>query len=246
MQPGQVIRPQSTDDPQPAPAGPQPDRPEEEPEENPQPAPTPGPGSEPAAAEQPQSAPAIAAEAAHGDLSEPPAPEQPDTGWQFRPSTRGAQQSLPADITWTASEFISHEKNAGWYGALIVVGAVVAAGDYVLTKDWLSAGVIAFATVAFAALSARKPRTQQYALTHQGLQIGNKAYFFQDFKNFSITEEGAIASVVFMPLKRFMPPLTIYLTPDMEDQVVGFLSQVLPFEQHRADAVDSLMRRIRF
>ncbi len=55
-------------------------------------------------------------------------------------------------------------------------------------------------------------------MNRSGLQIGVKSYGFQDFKTFSIAEEGAIVSIVFMPLKRFMPPLTIYVAPDMEDK----------------------------
>jgi hypothetical protein len=49
-----------------------------------------------------------------------------------------------------------------------------------------------------------------------------------------------------MPLKRFMPPLTVYLAPEMEEQIVDFLAQLLPFERHRQDAVDGLLKRIRF
>ncbi len=71
-------------------------------------------------------------------------------------------------------------------------------------------------------------------------------YALQGFKSFSITEDGAIASIIFMPLKRFMPALTIYMAPDVEDKVVNYLSDVLPMERHRQDAVDSLLKRIRF
>ncbi len=58
--------------------------------------------------------------------------------------------------------------------------------------------------------------------------------------------EGAFSSVVFMPLKRFAPPRTIYYAPEDEDRIVGLLVNRLPLEEHRADAVDGLMRRIRF
>ncbi len=229
MKPGNVVTPHSADDPQqPAsPGAPVPDRPEE----GNDPVPNPIPDPEPSANDSAQ--------------TKPPTPA---TGWHFTGSNNVSQPqtALPDDITWTASEYIAHEKGASWYGLLVVGGFAAAALDYWLTKDVVSTGVIVFAAIVFAIISAKKPRTQHYALTTQGLQIGNKIYYFQDFKNFSITEEGAIASIIFMPMKRFMPSLTIYVAPDMEEQVINFLSAILPVEQHRADAVDSLMRRIHF
>jgi hypothetical protein len=103
-----------------------------------------------------------------------------------------------------------------------------------------------FAVLTLGIYAARKPRVQQYTLTPQGLNVGPKNYTFENFKSFAVAEEGAIASIVFMPLKRFMPPLTIYVAPDMEEQVISYLSALLPFEQHKQDAVDSLLKRIRF
>ena len=119
-------------------------------------------------------------------------------------------------------------------------------GLYLITKDKISAGIALFVALIFGVFAARKPRVQQYVLNAHGIIIGTKHYIFQNFKSFSITDDGATASVVFMPLKRFMPALTIYVVPDMEEQVIDFLSGLLPFEQHRQDAVDSFLKRIRF
>src|SRR5437870_2945293 len=41
-------------------------------------------------------------------------------------------------ITWTASEFVAHEKSAGWYLALTVVALVIAGVIYLLTRDIIS------------------------------------------------------------------------------------------------------------
>jgi hypothetical protein len=169
-------------------------------------------------------------------------------GWQAQPEFQASmsQPSLDGVITWTASEFISNEKGTGWYAILFAGSAALAALVYFITKDKISTGVVVLAALAFANFAGHKPRTQQYGVSRDGIQIGTKVYGFQDFKAFSIIEEGAIASIVFMPLKRFMPPLTVYVAPEMEDQVVDYLGAFLPFEQRRADAIDSLMRRIRF
>lgn len=226
QQPGQVIVPHDAGEPKPPGDGaPQPER-----QPEPEPAPTPAPAPEPAAPAgwQPEAAPA--------------------GQWQFREEESASPPSQPLtdEIRWTASEFIAHEKGVGWYGLLALAGLAAAALDYLITRDLFSTAVILFAAAAFGVFAARKPRTQEYGLSRQGIQVGLKSYDFQDFKTFSVTEEGAIASIIFMPLKRFMPPLTLYVAPDMEDQVVDYLSAFLPFEQHKADAVDSLLRRIRF
>jgi hypothetical protein len=171
--------------------------------------------------------------------------------WTFRqeddPTTTAQRdEPLPEGLTWTASEFVAHDKSTRWYGALFLGGGVAAVLIYFLTKDKITTGIIIFALLVFGIFAARKPRSAQYALSAQGLQIGNKTYYLHDFKTFSIVDEGSAASIVFMPLKRFMPPLTIYVTADIEDKVVDFLSAYLPLSEHRADAVDSLLRRIRF
>ena len=229
MQPGQVFTPRGSNEPPvPSDGAPNPDRrPTGPPEPTPPPAPTPEP-----------TAPAAAA---------PPAP-QPQEGWQFRSEAAAAPAPQPeqSGISWTASEFINHEKGVGWYGLLLIGSVLLAALVYLVTHDKVSTSVVVLAALVLAVFAAHKPRTQQYGLSQRGLQVGVRLYGFQDFKTFSIIEEGAIASIVFMPLKRFMPPLTIYVAPDMEERVVNFLSAYLPFEQRRADAFDSLLRRIRF
>jgi hypothetical protein len=189
--------------------------------------------------------------------SPPPTPEpdepaqaaEPAVTWQFSGSGDAGTApgpALPDEITWTASEYIAHEKSPGWFGLLALGAVLVAAAVYFLTKDKITTGIVIFAAICLGIFSARKPNVQSYALDGQGVTVGQKRYSIQAFKSFSIAEDGAIASVVFMPLKRFMPPLTIYVAPEMEEQIIGFLSQVLPFEHHRQDMVDGLLRRIRF
>lgn len=179
-------------------------------------------------------------------------PASADASWNFHeeaPTSRGyapVANEGPDVLTWTASEFIDHEKGAGWYGLLTLAGLAIATVVYFLMKDIVSTAVILFATLAFGVFAARKPRVQNYALTERGLQIGPKMYSFQDYKNFSIAPEGAVIGIIFMPLKRFMPPLTVYVMPDMQTQVMDFLGSVLPFEQRRFDAMDGLLRRIHF
>jgi hypothetical protein len=49
-----------------------------------------------------------------------------------------------------------------------------------------------------------------------------------------------------MPLKRFMPPLSLYMDPADEEKIVDVLADYLPVEQREQDPIDKLMRRLRF
>lgn len=156
-------------------------------------------------------------------------------------------QTLPdEEISWTASEFIAHQKSPVWYMLLLLVGAAIATLTYFLTKDVISTASIVIIAVIFAVYAGHKPRVLTYRLDRDGLTIGGKLYAYGQFHSFSVMEEGAIPSIVFMPLKRFMPLLTIYYDPKDEDTIVGMLAERLPLEQRKRDAIDSMLHKIRF
>lgn len=157
-----------------------------------------------------------------------------------------AEETTPDSITWTASEFIAHDKSGGWYMALAVVTAAVGGLVYLITRDYISVGVVVVAGLLLGTYGARQPRQLQYQLNDHGLAIGPKTYTFDQFRSFSVVSEGAFSSITFMPLKRFAPPISIYYAPEDEEKIVNLLSQALPIEQRRLDAVDNLMRKIRF
>lgn len=161
-----------------------------------------------------------------------------------------SQSAGPVDpsqtIAWTASEFVAHEKTTGWYLGLLGAAVAVAGLVYLVTRDIISTAVVLIGAAAFGILASRKPKQQQYSLDPYGLTIGQKHYDYSTFRSFSVVPEGAFSSIVFMPLKRFAQTATIYYAPEDEDKIVDLISQSLPFEEHRADAVDSLMKRIRF
>lgn len=190
----------------------------------------------------------------------------PSSNWQYTPTNQGpapgavvsggvveaAQQApqtaVTADdsVSWTASEFIDHEKSGGWYALLIVGVLVFAVAVSALTKDIFSGVIIAIMGFAFAFFAARKPRTLPYVLDHDGLQIGPKHYAYTLFKSFSVIDEGTVRSITLMPLKRFMPPISIFYDPKDEQTIASVISTHLPFEPGDLDPIERLMRRVRF
>jgi len=93
---------------------------------------------------------------------------------------------------------------------------------------------------------ARKPRVLEYRLDESGLVVSGKSYAYNLFKSFALVEEGAFTSIVLMPLKRFMPAVSIYFEPKDEKKITTILAERLPIETHKLDVLDSFMRRIRY
>jgi hypothetical protein len=152
----------------------------------------------------------------------------------------------PQTISWTASEFIAHDKTFGWYVGLAVVALILAAGIHLITKDLVAPAVVIVAAAFLGYFGSHKPRELEYRLDQKGVSIGERQFSYNAFRSFSVIPEGAFSSIVFMPLKRFALPLTLYYAPRDETNIVNILSNQLPLEERRPDAIDRLMRRIRF
>ena len=179
------------------------------------------------------------------------AESQPDSQWTFHAedtSDTGINNELPAikPVSWSASEYVAHDKTIGWFlglGATILAVALVV---YFITRELVSPVVIAIIGIAFGVFAARQPQVLEFALDEKGLHAGNKLYSYDHFKSFSILEEEATRSILLMPLQRFMPPITVYYDPADENKIIDILGSYLPHEDRQHDLVDRFMRKIRF
>ena len=175
----------------------------------------------------------------------------PAEGWQFsnedQVTDAGPSPASQVDaVSWTASEFISHAKGPSWFVALIIGLTLIDALVFFVTKDIVTLVAVTTAGTAFAFFAGRQPRVLEYAVDARGLHIGPKLYPFADFKSFDITEEGSLPAIQLRPLKRFMPPLTVFYDPAQEDTILGTISNFLPHQEEQASLVDSFSKRIRF
>lgn len=150
------------------------------------------------------------------------------------------------DISWSASEFVAHDKSILWYLSLSAITLVVTVLIYILTRDKISALVIVVAGGTLAFYAGRKPRLLNYKIDNSGLTIQDKLFSFNTFKSFAIVEDSAIPNIVLMPLKRFMPALSIYLDPATREEVTKVLSERLPQDLHHQAIVERFMQRVRF
>ena len=179
-------------------------------------------------------------------------PPSTEAAWQFRPegadaSTVTVPQSPDDAVRWTASEYIAHHKSYGWFMGYGFVLGLIALLIYVFTRgDFVSTVMVFIIGVAFGIFAGRQPRELNYAVDPAGVRIGSRSYPYASFKSFSVIEEDPIRSINLLPLKRFMPPISIYYDPEDEEKIISTLSLHLPFEEKDHDFVERLMRRVRF
>lgn len=152
----------------------------------------------------------------------------------------------PAVISWTASEYIDHAKGPAWFAVVGAAIFVLSAVVYLILKDILAPVLLALAGLTTAVFAGRRPQVVQYAIDTNGIHIGQRTHPFADFKSFSLTEAGPLPAILLTPLKRFLPPMTIFYDPKEEDKIVDALADYLPHEDREPDLVDRIMGRIRF
>lgn len=152
----------------------------------------------------------------------------------------------PPEVNWTASEYIDHKKTPIWYIALILTTVIVSGGIYLISQDVLTMVAIIVVAISFGFFASRPPRTLDYAIESRGIIIGDKLYPYSILRTFSIQPEKGFNSLQLIPLKRFMPAISVYYPPDQEDKIIDALSNYLPHEERRPDPIEKLMRHIRF
>lgn len=149
-------------------------------------------------------------------------------------------------VTWTASEYVHHDKGAGWFVLFSLVLLVLVGLIYFLSKDILATVLVGVAGLTFGIFAGRPPRVLTYVIDNGGITIGERRHPFSELKSFTFIEENGLPSLMILPLKRFMPPVTVFFDPKDEDKIIDALALRLPHEDKEPDIVDRLMSRIRF
>lgn len=173
--------------------------------------------------------------------------EENETNWEYKADDGGQRRARTArPVNWTASEYIDHKQGAGWFAALTLATIILAAIVYLVTKDYFATVVIVIVGIIVGVFARRTPRELKYELSADGLKIEDKLYPLHGFKSFTIIEEGPVGSLEFMPLKRFMPPVSAYFELADQKKIVAVLQNYLPYEDRQLDGVERLSRRLRF
>ncbi len=191
--------------------------------------------------QQPSQSPAETAEQSH---PQPPVQEAttPATG-ESMPQPKPAESG--ESYTWQASEFIFHEKPAGWYMALWLIVAV-SCGLLVLLKQWTSAAVVAVAAVALMVYSRKQPRTLDYHVDQDGITIDGKTNPYVSFKSYSVFEEVGWHEIDIDAAKRFVPRLTLICDSEDMPVIESILAHHLPHVPRHPDWIERATKYLRF
>ena len=151
-----------------------------------------------------------------------------------------------ATIEWTASEYLHHQKSAGWYSLAVMAIVLIAFLAYILMREFFSPFAVVLLGGILVYIGARKPRVMHYLIDSDGIVVGSKEFLFDDFLSFSVMKEDGVESIMLIPQKRWSPALTIYFDPKDGQKIFDTLSTYLPFEQREKDSIDKFLHRIKF
>ena len=147
-------------------------------------------------------------------------------------------------VRWEAQEYITHDKNAGWYiGLTIVAIALIALA--VFLKQWIFIAVIVLAFISLILYEVRPPRKIQYSVDGKGLTEGEKVYNFDDYRAFGILQDDTNFAIILMPRKRFSPAVTVYFPKEKGEEIVDVFGARLPMEEVKLDFMDKIVRKLR-
>lgn len=149
-------------------------------------------------------------------------------------------------VSWEASEYIHHQKDFLWFAGFLAIAAVLVALSIFLIKSWTFTALIVVMAVAVIVFALRPPRTLRYTISRQGLQINEKAYSMHDFRAFGVVQDGPLYSIILIPTKRFMPSVSLYFPQELGERIVDTLGSLVPMETVKLDAIDRLVRKLRF
>lgn len=149
-------------------------------------------------------------------------------------------------ISWQASEYVHQEKGGVWFMVLWAAAFALLLFDYFVVKSWTFAVLIVVMAVSVITIARRPPRLINYVLTPYGFRIDEKQFNFHDFRAFGVVQEGAFYSVRLIPVKRFMPMVSIFFPPEHGEKIVDAFGSALPMENIQRDSIDKLAEKFRF
>lgn len=171
--------------------------------------------------------------------------------WQYSEDDTSSPESAQATpyvqpVSWTASEYVAHQKNFGWFILVLLVVTAVAGIVYLITDELVSPIVILIIGIAFTAFAGRPPQTLEYSIDGTGIHISTRSYPYSRFRSFAILEDEPTPTIMLIPLRRFDLPINLHFDAPDAEKIVNLLGNYLPGEEGTAPPVDRLMSKIRF
>lgn len=147
-------------------------------------------------------------------------------------------------VEWDGQEYVTHERNVGWYVGLVVVGLMLVAVS-ILLRWWSFTALIVTSVAALFLYTTRPPKKIHYVLSKDGLKEENRLYKFEDFKSFGVLQDDKRFAIVLRPKKRFSASVTVYFPEAKGEEIVDMFGVRLPMEQVKLDFIDKIVKFLR-
>jgi hypothetical protein len=148
-------------------------------------------------------------------------------------------------FTWQASEYIHHDKRAGWY-AIFALIVLIGCGLLIWKGMWSELAVLVVMSAVIVKYARREPAVLNYHLDKDGLTIENKFYPYSQFRSFGVVQDVGWHAIDLEPVQRFMFRVQLMIDDKDLDTVVSYLSAELPREDHEPDLIDRIARNLHF
>lgn len=159
------------------------------------------------------------------------------------PSSEPAPPLEP--VHWQAHEYIHHDKSPLWFVIFVVVVIAFIAAAIFLIKSITFAILVPVMAAALLMYTHRPPRLLDYTLSNKGLYVNDHLYSFSEFKAFGVVRDGEEYSIMLLPVKRFMPEVSVYFPEEAGEAIVDMLGSRLPMQEFHLNFVDKIIRKLR-
>lgn len=153
-------------------------------------------------------------------------------------------QDQPKEVSWQASEYVSHQRGIGWYAGFASVVFIISAAIIYWQRDIFSVIVLLLLSGSLLYFINAKPNNRTYIIDDDGFSIGELLLPFGSFRSFSIQAERGLYLLTFRPLKRFGLPTEAYMTRAEVDAAVAILQRHLPLEEREANLIDKTINQL--
>lgn len=147
-------------------------------------------------------------------------------------------------VQWQAPEYLVTKKAIGWYAAFGVAVILMMALAILVIKSWTFALLIPVMAAALVIYVNRPPHSSTYVVSDKGIYINEKLHPMSEFKSFGVLQESSLPAIVFTPIRRFRPALTVYFPSEAGEAIVDRLGPHLPMEAVRLDAFDKIIKAL--
>ena len=110
-------------------------------------------------------------------------------------------------LDWDYPEYVKPQRGFLWYLVIGVVSIGLILWATLVEQNYIFVGIILIIVIIIFITSRRKPKTMNIKIAEDGVQIGDRFYFYDQIKNFWIAYEPPVIKTLYLNTKSLTKPL---------------------------------------